>query len=80
MADLNQLQILMALKNGNPQQVAQQIIQQNFPNDPMMQQLMQLALNNDTQNLNKFAEQFFAKRGLDFIKELGNLMSTLRNM
>lgn len=80
MADLNQLQILMALKNGNPQQVAQQIIQQNFPNDPMMQQLMQLALNNDTQNLNKFAEQFFAKRGLDFTKELGNLMSTLRNM
>lgn len=40
MANLNPMQLMMMLKNGNPQQVAQQIIQSNFSNNPQMQQLI----------------------------------------
>ena len=41
MANLNPMQLLLMLKNGNPQAVAEQIINQNFPNNPQMQQLLQ---------------------------------------
>ena len=34
MAALNPMQLMMMLKGGNPQAVAQQIIQQKCPNNP----------------------------------------------
>lgn len=80
MANLNPIQLLMALKYNSPQQVAQQIFQQNFANDPSMQQLFQMAMNNDVQGVNKFAQQFFSQRGMDVNQELSNLMSSLKNM
>ena len=42
MAALNPMQLMMMLKNGNPRQVAYQIIQQKYPNDPQMQNLLRL--------------------------------------
>lgn len=42
MAALNPMQLLSMLKGGNPQAVAEQIIQQNFPNDPTMQNILQM--------------------------------------
>ncbi len=80
MGNLNPIQLLMALKGGNPKQVAMSIIQNNFPNDPMMQQLLQMATNNDINGLNKFAQEYFSKQGLDFNNEMSNLMNAMKNM
>lgn len=80
MAAINSIQLLMALKSNNPQQVAQMLIQQNYANDPTMQQLFQMAMRNDVQGVNRFAQQFFAQRGLDMNEEMNKLMSTLNNM
>ena len=51
MANLNPMQLMLMLKGGNPQQVAQQIINQNFPNNPQMQNLLQLGARGDTKQL-----------------------------
>lgn len=80
MAALNPLQLMMALKNGNPQQVAMQIIQQNYANDPTMMQLLQMGQSNDIQGINKFAQQYFAQQGRDFNKEFSSFMNAVRNM
>ena len=77
MANLNPLQLMMMLRGGNPQQIAQQIIQQNYPNNPMMQQLLNLGQQGDVQSLQKIAQQICAQQGCNFETEMSNLMSML---
>lgn len=55
MANLNPMQLLLMLKNGNPQAVAEQIINQNFPNNPQMQQLLQMGKQGNTKGLEQIA-------------------------
>ena len=80
MASLNPIQLLNLLRSGNPQAVAQQIIQQNYPNDPTMQQLPELGRQGNTQALNQFAQQFFARSGRDFQSEFNSFMASLNQM
>ena len=80
MANLNPIQLLNLLRSGNPQAVAQQIIQQNYPNNPMMQQLLELGRQGNTQALNQFAQQFFARSGRDFQSEFNSFMVSLNQM
>jgi hypothetical protein len=77
MANLNPLQIMAMLRSGNPQQIAQQIIQQNYPNNPMMMQLLNLGQQGDIQSLQKIAQQICAQQGCSFETEMNNLMSML---
>lgn len=80
MANLNPIQLLNLLRSGNPQAVAQQIIQQNYPNDPTMQQLLELGRQGNVQALNQFAQQFFARSGRDFQSEFNSFMASLNQM
>ena len=77
MATMNPMNLMMMLKNGNPRQVAMQIIQNNYPNDPRMSQLVQLAERGDTQSLQKIAEQMFGAQGKNFSAEMSNLMQAI---
>lgn len=80
MAALNPMQLVMMLKQGNPQSVAQQIIHSNFSNNPTMMNLLQMAQNGNTQQLEQYARQVAASYGLDYDQEMNNLMATIRNM
>ena len=80
MANLNPMQLMMMLKNGNPQQVAQQIIQSNFSNNPQMQQLIQLGLKGDTQKLQQIATQVFGAQGKNFNNEFETFMKAVKNL
>ena len=80
MASLNPIQLLNLLRSGNPQAVAQQIIQQNYPNDPTMQQLLELGRQGNIQALNQFAQQFFARSGRDFQSEFNSFMASLNQI
>lgn len=80
MANLNPMQLMMMLKNGNPQQVAQQIIQSNFSNNPQMQQLIQLGLKGDTQKLQQIATQVFCAQGKNFNNEFETFMKAVKNL
>lgn len=78
MANLNPLQLVAMLKKSNPQQVAQQIIQENYPNNPMMQQLISLGQKGDTQSLQQIAQQICTQQGIDFDSEMANLMNLIK--
>lgn len=77
MNQMNPMNLMMMLKNGNPRQVAMQIIQNNYPNDPRMNQLIQMADRGDIQGLQKIAEQMFCAQGKNFSAEMSNLMQSI---
>lgn len=78
MATMNPMQLLMLLKNGNPRQAAMTIIQNNYPQDPMMQNLIQLGERGDTQSLQKIAQNLLGQQGKDFSTEMQNLLQSVR--
>ena len=80
MAVLDPMQLMNMLKNGNPQQVAEQIIKTNFSNDPIMMNLLQLGQKGDVQSLKQFAQQYLSQQGKDFNKEMNNLMKTIKEL
>ena len=80
MANLNPAFLISLLKNGNPQEVAMQIIQTNYPNDPTMQSLVEMGQRGDINGLQQFAQQMFAKEGRDFNQEMNNFMNALKQL
>ena len=65
-------------KKKNPQEMAMSMIKNSNINDPMINQLLQLAQSGDINSMNKIAENFFKGQGLDFNNEFNNFMSMLK--
>ena len=80
MATLNPMQLVMMLKQGNPQMVAEQIIQSNFSNNAEMIELMKMAQNGNTQGIEQFAREFFNSKGLNYENEKQNFMNIMKNI
>lgn len=78
MNNLNPTQLLTLLKSGNPQQVATQIIEQNYKSDPFMQNLLQMARSGNIQGIQQFATQYFKNQGTDLNTEMNNLIDALK--
>ena len=74
---LNQMMLMSILRQGNPKAAVEQLMQTQYRNNPTMQQLYQMGLNNDTQGLEQYARQVFAQQGRDFDAEYNSLMSQL---
>ncbi len=75
---MNPMNLIGLLKGRNPQELVMSMIQGNNINDPMINDLIKYAQNNDMENVNKIAENYFNQRGMNFQKELNNLMSMLK--
>lgn len=80
MAALNPMQLMNMLKNGNPQQVAEQIIKTNYANDPMMINLLQMGQKGDIQGLKQYAQQYLGQQGKNFDAEMNNLMQAIKGL
>ena len=75
---MNPMSLVSLLKGRNPQELVMSMIQGNNINDPMINDLIKYAQNNYIENVNKIAENYFNQRGMNFQKELNNLMSMLK--
>ncbi len=63
-------QILQMLRSGgNPQQMMMNMLQQSAGNNPIGQNLLTMAKNNDGKGIEQIARNLCAQRGLDFDKE-----------
>jgi hypothetical protein len=80
MATLNPMQLINLLRSNDPAMVAQRLIQQNYPNDPSMQKLLELGRQGDIQSINQFAQQYFAQSGRDFQSEFNSFMQMFKGM
>lgn len=64
------LKIISAIKQGqNPQQLVMNILEGEMSNTPMGQNLLQLAKEQKTEDIEKIARNLCAQRGMDFDKE-----------
>lgn len=80
MAGLNPFEMVTLLKQGNPKAFAQQVINTNYPNDPNMQRLLQLAEKGDIQSLQQIAEQSFSRQGKNFQTEMNSFFESIKNL
>lgn len=66
----NIMQLLQAIKSGqNPDQLMISMLQNQIGNNPIGQNLIKMAQNNDTKGIEQVARNLCAQRGLDFDKE-----------
>ena len=77
MNPMQMLQMLMK-KCNNPQQMAEQMIQSMGGNNPMLGNLMQLAKDGNTKNIEQFARNICKSKGIDFDKEFSSFMSNFK--
>ena len=77
MAGLTPIQLLQMARNKNPRAVAEEVISQYYPNDPMMQSILQMAQQGNTMGVKQFAQQLLQQQGLDLNSEMGQMLSLL---
>lgn len=74
----NPMQIIMAIRNGqNPQQIVMNILQERMSQTPMGQNLIALAQNNQTAQIEQIARNICNQRGIDFDKEFNSFKDSL---
>lgn len=75
---MNPMQLIQMIRSGqNPQQLAMNLLQQNLGNTPMGQNLIQLAQNGKTADIEQIARNLAKQQGIDFDKEFANFRQTL---
>lgn len=68
---VNPMELIMAIRNGqNPEQLMLGILEQNMSSsNPMLGNLLMLAKNNNTPEIEKIARNIARERGIDYDKE-----------
>ena len=77
MNPMQMLQMLMK-KGNNPQQMAEQMMQSMGGNNPMLDNLMQLAKDGNTKNIEQFARNICKSKGIDFDTQFEDFMKQLK--
>ena len=75
---MNPMEIIQMIRNGqNPQQITMNILESRLGSTPMGANLLSLAKNNNTSEIEKVARNLMSQRGLDYDKELASFKKML---
>lgn len=75
---MNPMEIIQMIKQGqNPQQLIMQILEQNMSQTPMGQNLINMAKNGQSQQIEQFARNYLSQNGKDFDKEFAKFRKQL---
>lgn len=78
MTQMNPMQIIGMIKQGqNPQQLMLSLLENNMGGTPMGNNLLNMARNGQTADIEKFARNLLSSRGLDFDKEFNVFKSQM---
>ena len=76
--NVNPMQLVQMIKSGkNPQELMMSVLQQKTENNPLYQNLYNLAQNGKGNEIETIARTIFAEKGLDFDKEFNSFRKTL---
>lgn len=75
--NMNPMQLMKMLKSGNPQSFVFQMLEQNAQNNPFFANILQLAKNNKTTEIEQIAMNMCKEKGVDFNKEFNSFKSNL---
>ena len=79
MGEMNPMEIIEMIRSGrNPQQIMINILEQGVANNnPIMANLLDLAKQNRTADIERIARNLCEERGINFDKEFNNFKSNL---
>lgn len=78
MTEMNPMQIIAMIKNGqNPQQLVLSMLENQMGGTPMGDNLLTMARNGQSADIEKFARNLFESRGIDFDKEFTSFKSQM---
>lgn len=75
--NMSPMQLMQMLKRGNPQSFVFQMLEQNAQNNPFFANILQLAKNNKTTEIEQIAMNMCKEKGIDFNKEFNSFKSNL---
>lgn len=71
--NMNPIQVMQFICNsGNPQQMMMNMLEQQSGNNPMMANLLNLAKQNKTSDIEQIARNMLKEQGKDYDKEFAN--------
>lgn len=75
----NPLQLLQTFmtNKGNPQQLLLRAMSMMGNNNPMIENLVNMANSGDTKGVEQFARNILKEKGIDFDKEFPNFMNSI---
>ena len=72
-SNMNPIQVMQFICNsGNPQQMMMNMLEQQSGNNPMMANLLNLAKQNKTSDIEQIARNMLKDQGKDYDKEFAN--------
>ena len=70
MYQINPMQLIMMIKNGqNPQQLLMNVLENQMQDTPLGANLLNLARNNNTAEIERIARNIASQKGVDYDKE-----------
>ena len=75
---VNYIELLQAIRNGaNPQQLVMSVLEGQMANTPLGKNLLQLAKENKTSEIEKIARNICEQNGIDFDKEFSSFKQSI---
>lgn len=76
--NFNPMDLIQMIKSGqNPQQLMMYVLEQRAQENPMYANLLSLAKNNQSKEIEQIARNVMKEKGLDFDKEFTNFKNSL---
>ena len=79
MVDMNPFELLRLIKTRGPQGAAE-MLAQNFPNNPMVNNLLQMGRQGNRHGLEQVAQQIFQQNGKDYATEMNSFLEMMRSI
>lgn len=79
MVDMNPFELLKLIRMRGPRGAAE-MLAQNFPNNPMVNNLLQMGRQGNRQGLEQVAQQMFQQNGKDYATEMNAFLELMRSI
>lgn len=80
MSSITPIKLIQMIRNGgNPQQLVLSMLGNQAESNPMLANLINLAKQNKTQEMERIARNLFAEKGLDYDKEFNSFKEAVKN-
>lgn len=66
------MQFINMMKNGNPEQMMMSMLEQSAQNNPMVENLLNMAKNNDSEGIESYVRNVAREKGIDYDKEFNS--------
>ena len=72
------VQFVNMMKNGNPEQMMMSMLEQSAQNNPILENLLNMAKNNDSEGIESYVRNVAREKGIDYDKEFNTIIQNFK--